>query len=330
MQHERAQFDSLEPPAALWTAIETQLASAPDALQSWTQHHRAAFDVRASRTDQWPAISRALDRVAPAPQLTASRGGAHPTDRPTWWRLAAAAVMVFGLGYGLRVGTEPIATDLTAVAGATQAADGADVELHVVAPRHGFRNQEPDPAVQAAVLASNVQSDGDLTTEPSTSTRSGRVPHAARAPEIARLEARYAALVARQRAAAQHRFVPTPALADEWDREMTILDSAYAALRQELPRNRRPDEVVAAMNRNLYLRLKLLHQQMMALDAVQDARQRAAGHAVPRRPPSVNPDDNGVNPEDAGGGTLVPPAPPALDPLPGLGAQARPRPRWTV
>ncbi|MBC7448061.1 MAG: hypothetical protein H7330_08385 [Hymenobacteraceae bacterium] len=336
----RARFDPLEPPAELWATIALELPTAPDALRSWTTQHRTVFDLAEPHPDLWTAIDRQLASVAESnlasvPHLTASRagGGPRPATRPAWWQAAAAAVVVFGLGYGLRVGTEtaPAAT----VAAAEEQPRPADFDspddatLHVAAPRHGFRNQEPDPAVQAAVLASNVQAAPDLTAASPERRTSART---SLAPEITRLEARYAALVARQRASARHRFVPTHALADEWDREMAVLDSAYAALRQELPRNRRTDDVVAAMNRNLHLRLKLMQQQMMALDAVQEMRQRAAGRIVPRRPPSVNPDDNGVNLEDAasGGGTLVPPAPPAPEPVPGLGIRVAPRPRLAV
>ncbi len=338
-QSHRATFDTLEPPATLWAAIERELPATPDALHAWMGQQRAAFDVLEPRADLWHAIEQQLDAStaqppAPVPLLTATRAAAppHPTFRPAWWQLAAAAVVVFGLGYGVRVGTEATAPSSGLAAnedriGIDEPASSTDASLHVAAPRHGFRNQEPDPAVQATVLASHVQGP-ELPTSPE---RRG-VTHGALAPEITRLEARYTALVARQRASAHHRFVPTNALAEEWDREMAVLDSAYVALRQELPRNRRPDEVVAAMNRNLHLRLKLLQQQMMALDAVQEVRQRAAGRIVPRRPPSVNPDDNGINLEDAlpGGGTLVPPAPPAPEPMPGLGAHVAPRPRLSV
>ena len=349
VQRERARFDTLEPPADLWEAITPQLQPAPDALRAWTQQHQTAFDTLEPRADQWAAIEQALyPAAAPVPQMTASRGAAQSTQstqstqsiqttpRPVWWQIAAAAAVVFGLGYGLRAGTEmaPVPVVVAAVDDRGDTAFGADEgDLHVAAPRHGFRNQEPDPAVQAALLASNVQpaeASAEETDQPSglVAASSARVNlRAALAPEIARLEARYAALIARQRAAAQHRFVPTHTLGDEWDREMTVLDSAYAALRQELPRNPRTDEVVGAMNRNLHLRLKLLQQQMMALDAVQEMRQRA-GQVVPRRPPSVNPDDNGVNLEDAvpGAGTRIPPAPPAPAPVPGLGARVAARP----
>ncbi len=368
----RPRFDALEPRADFWSAIAEQLPPQPvaasstanptvtstftaplpatDQLRAWTQQHRAAFDVVEPRADLWPHIEGQLypADAAPAarPFMTPARGG-----RPAWWQMAAAAVVVFGLGYGVRLGTEPAAdVSLVAADQTLKIADEdglrslpvVDANLHVARPRHGFRNQEPDPAVQAAVLASTVQRDdaeNGTTTENAEmarvmaeTARAARTgSHTALAPEIARLEARYAALITRHRTAAQHRFVPTHALAEEWDREMAVLDSAYAALRQELPRNPRTDDVVAAMSRNLHLRLKLLHQQMMALDAVQQVRQRASSQLTPRRPPTVNPDDNGSNIEDgapgaSGGGTLVPPAPPAPESVPGLGARVAPRP----
>lgn len=360
---ERPRFDTLAPAPDLWAAIEQQLAAEPatapaDALRGWAQHHRAAFDTLEPRADQWAAIERQLAPVASPPLMTASRGGAGAADasrtRPAWWQLAAA-VVVFGLGYGARLGTEPGAPTAATVAisdlptdAAPAMAEGADdaatTTLHVAAPRHGFRNHEPDPAMQAAVLASHVAPTADdeaghtAAARPAVSARAA-AGRAELAPEIARLEARYDALVARHRAATHHRFVSTPALADEFDREMAVLDSAYAALRQALPRSRRPDDVVAAMNRNLHLRLDLLHRQVQALDAVQEARQRATGQRMmPRRPPAVNPDNNGVNIEDlspasspaSSGGTLVPPAPPAPEPLPGLGARVAPRRRLAV
>ncbi len=321
MQHERTRFDTLELSTALWGAIADELP-APDALHIWAQQHRAAFDVLEPRADLWTAIDV---RLAPktAPELTASRGG----GRPAWWQLAAAAAAVFGFGYGLRVGTEPTPTTVIVATTVPATANHPtyDANLHVAAPRHSFRNQEPDPAMQATLLATNIQPE-EVPEAPATHSS-----RAALAPEIARLEARYAALIAHQRAAAQHRFVPTHALADEWDREMTVLDSSYAALRQELLHNPRTDDVMAAMNRNLHLRLKLLQQQMMALDAVQEVRQRA-GRGVPRRPPTVNPDDNGVYIEDVApaGGTRIPPAPPAPAPVPGLGAHVAHRPQLTV
>ncbi len=337
-------------------STESSSSPQPDAFRSWVQHHRPAFDTLAAPSAEvWSAIERQLgpSDAAPTlvelaspvplrPNLTAHAGGAAAratTARPAWWQMAAAAVIVFGLGYTVRFSTEPASApaDTVAMAGAENsrpAAVDADADLHIVAPRHGFRNQEPDPAVQAAMLASNVQpEDAPLASQ---AADNGITEPAAIAPEISRLEARYAALVARQRAAARHRIVPTHTLADEWDRELAILDSTYLALRQELTRTARPDEVVSAMSRNLHLRLKLLHQQALALDAVQEARHRggtAPFNRLPRRWPVVNPDLTPgaglyddipgltpTHPPGPAGGTLVPPAPPALEPLPGLGA----------
>jgi hypothetical protein len=348
----RDRFDTLQPAPNLWAALEQQLDAAaaataaprataePDALRAWAQQNRPAFDTFEPRTNLWGAIERALDAppvVVASSLLTATRGGQYVApNRWAWGRMAAAAVVLLGLGYGLRVGTEPrpVAADVALVT-ATEptvnvgaASDDESSQRYSARPLHGFRNQEPDPALQAAMLTH-----GDETDELPAATADARMAAEPESSvELARLEARYYALLAdRQQDRAAHR--PARPLADEWDREMALLDSTYAELRHALPTHPKPDEVVAAMTRNLHLRAELLTKQEHALNAAQHARQQRTNRLTPRRPPTVNPEDNGVNFDDlpsSSGGTLVPPAPPAPEPMPGLGAGLKKRPSKMV
>ncbi len=352
VQHHRDRFDTLAPPTDGWLALADALqAQAPreqEPLRAWTQHNRTAFDTLEPRADLWAAIESALDEdevvaapITAAPPLTAARGGqfapvtAPVSARATWWRMAAAALVVFGLGYGLRLGTEPLATapqvaastidDEPTISIAASADESS--ERYTARPLHGFRNQEPDPAVQAALLTA---ADDDV--ELSAATADARTAEPESSVELARLEARYRTLLAeRQHDRAAHR--PARPLADDWDREMALLDSTYAELRHALPTHPKPDEVVASMTRNLHLRAELLTKQEHALNAAQHARQQRGNRVTPRRPPTVNPDDNGVYFDDlapsSSGGTLVPPAPPAPEPT-GLGAGLKKRPSKVV
>lgn len=308
----------------------------PDQLQNWVQNHRKAFDTLEPRPNLWAAIERQLeaDEViavaigptvsAEPPKLTASPGGKFAGR--AWWQMAAAAVL-FTLGYGLRMQTETAAPALAIndVPAATVTIQPAE-ESAPAATQHpmvvnGFRNQEPDPAMQAAVLTTE-SAEPEAAPATVTADRDREL-----AQRLRRLEARYEALLAYhqpQAATGRTRFTSTRPLADEWAREMAALDSGYAALRLELTRNPNTDEVVEAMNRNLHMRLSLLNQQVRALDAMQQSRHRAA-RPQPRRPPTVNPDAP-VPAEDSPGGGWHSPAR-APSPAPMLDAATRPQPQ---
>lgn len=324
VQHHRSAFDQLEPRADLWAAIEADLpalqpeASPADELHSFVEKHRPAFDVLEPRADLWAAIEEKLTPTAPqAVPMHASRGGTpQAASRPSWWQLAAAAVVVFGLGYSLRMTTEAPQSAMPAVAVIDAPEPPVLTDGSAVMPTHGFVSTpnwrtEPDPAVNATLLTHDMTS-----AEPLTATTATDHPRPEQiAPEIARLEARYEALLAKRRAELRH-FGPARPLADEWDREMSVLDSTYAELRRELTRNPNTDDVVEAMTRNLHLRMELLDQQARTLEAVRQARHRAE-RLRPNRPPSVNPDANGTGDEPAG--WISPPARPTTPTLPDPG-----------
>ncbi len=314
-QHREA-FDDLTPPAHLWTAIEAALPAAPalqataaDPLHAFVGVHREAFDALIPPPALWQAVAAELEAPVPVRQLApmvAVRGG-RTAARPAWWQAAAAAVVVFGLGYGLRAKTEawssasvPQAAPMAWLTGDAPAEttnpETADGQRPAFASVPRNYHDEPDPAVRAALLttdddAAETNADTDLNTA-GTQATAADLPLATNrqrqslAPEVGRLEARYDALVAQNRG---HHRVPRSGrpLADEWDREMAVLDSTYVELRRELTRNANTERVVAAMTRNLHLRMELLAQQTRALEGAQQARQRAI---APRRPPSVNPD----------------------------------------
>jgi hypothetical protein len=308
----------------------------PDQLKNWVQNRRQAFDTLEPRPDLWTAIERQLDAdevivaaVAPAiasapPTLTATRGGQFAGRG--WWQMAAAAVVVFALGYCLRMQTETTvpAVAINDVPAATVRAQPTAEEAPPEPSQrpmavNGFRNEEPDPAVQATLLTSSEATDGEA-----RAASTAADPDRELTQRLRRLEARYEALLAyhQPQAANRGRFTSSRPLADEWDHEMAALDSGYIALRLELTRNPNTDEVVEAMNRNLHMRLSLLNQQVRALDAMQQSRHRTP-RAQPRRPPSVNPDVPTPIEDSPGGGWHSPSRAPS--PAPMLDAATRPQ-----
>lgn len=315
MHQHRPELDDLTPSAHLWVAIAKALLAVPaaetslaDPLHAFAGLHREAFDTLTPSPALWEAIAAELESV-PARQsapMVAVRGG-RLAPRPVWWQAAAAAAVVFGLGYGLRMKTEtgsgaatPQAAPIAWLTGSAPAeapqpdAVGDQRSAFASVPRS--YHDEPDPAVRAALLTTSEDAaEREMDTAPNPEADAGRAaagtPSAARqalalAPEVGRLEARYDALVAQNRTRSRTTRPARP-LADEWDREMAVLDSTYTELRRELTRNANTERVVAAMTRNLHLRMELLAQQTRALEGAQQARQRAI---APRRPPSVNPD----------------------------------------
>lgn len=308
-----------------------------DQLKNWVQNHRPAFDTLEPRPDLWSAIERQLDAdevimaaVAPAlapaaPRLTATRGGQLAARG--WWQMAAAAVVVFALGYSLRMQTETAApaVAINDVPAATLTAQPTDEATAEAGQRpmavNGFRNEEPDPAMQATLLTSPESADVEA-----RAATTAADPDRELTQRLRRLEARYEALLAyhQPQATNRGRFTSSRPLADEWDHEMAALDSGYSALRLELTRNPNTDEVVEAMNRNLHLRLTLLNQQVRALDAMQQSRHRTP-RAQPRRPPSVNPDVPTPIEDSPGGGWHSPARAPS--PAPMLDAATRPQPQ---
>jgi hypothetical protein len=96
---------------------------------------------------------------------------------------------------------------------------------------------------------------------------------------VARMEDYYATQITEKKQEISALNVPAAtAPSNDWNRELTTLDSTYTQLKTELYRNPEPDVVLEAMNRNLQIRLDILNQQLRLQERMKEYSTNASRH----------------------------------------------------
>ena len=224
-----------------------------NSLENFVERHRADFDPHEPRPDLWAALERQLAPAAPAMRR------ADAAADPAAPNAAAPAAPAARIGWVQRYGAAAALALLVFAAGASEAwraRHAAPALVAAAAPTSATGR----PAEAADTDAALYQGSNPLalTAAARTTGADSQLVRAVRGMEVYYTNQ----LARRQR---ELRQLGGPALAGmtvDWQRELVSLDSSYRQLKLELPRNPRPDDVLAAMNRNLQIRLDILDQQL--------------------------------------------------------------------
>ncbi|UYZ62948.1 hypothetical protein [Hymenobacter weizhouensis] len=239
-------------------------------LEAFVERHRADFDLFEPRPDLWDDIERELAapvasrpeeaplRVVPlypAAGPVATGPDAVQRARPYGIAAAVAALLLVGTWFWQHRSEATIWTRTG--------------QAHVTLP--AVSAPDPDHSLYAGpdLLATAA------TNEP------GQRLHSA----VQRMEAYYAAQITERQQELQHPDQEASSAPQDWQQELTALDSTYQQLKAELYRNPEPDVVLEAMNRNLQIRLDLLNQQLRTQEQIREYHNQPYMVADSRRMP---------------------------------------------
>ncbi|MDJ1499297.1 hypothetical protein [Xanthocytophaga agilis] len=87
-------------------------------------------------------------------------------------------------------------------------------------------------------------------------------------PELAQAEAYYTSLINEEKALLDPKEVEALGLKDDFNEDLAVLDSTYKNLKKELVTEPNKDRIIAAMVKNLQLRVEIIRQQIETLQRV--------------------------------------------------------------
>ncbi|MDJ1483734.1 hypothetical protein QNI16_24760 [Cytophagaceae bacterium YF14B1] len=87
-------------------------------------------------------------------------------------------------------------------------------------------------------------------------------------PELAQAEAYYTSLINEEKALLDPKEVEALGLKDDFNEDLVVLDSTYKNLKKELVTEPNKDRIIAAMVKNLQLRVEIIRQQIETLQRV--------------------------------------------------------------
>lgn len=87
-------------------------------------------------------------------------------------------------------------------------------------------------------------------------------------PELAQAEAYYTSLINEEKALLDPKEVEALGLKDDFTEDLVVLDSTYKNLKKELVTEPNKDRIIAAMVKNLQLRVEIIRQQIETLQRV--------------------------------------------------------------
>ncbi|MFD2787821.1 hypothetical protein [Hymenobacter rubripertinctus] len=223
-------------------------------LETFMDHHRADFDVFEPRPDLWDDIALDLDLKETAAQPQAPPLRVLPLF-PT-------------------AGLPPVAAPDAAVRSARPYGVAAAVATLLLLSTWFWQHRTEatiwtrtgQPVVAAAAGSPDSYAGPEL-----AATAAATGPEQRLASAVQRMEAYYTTqLTEREQALRQADTETAVAPRADWQQELTALDSTYQQLKTELYRNPEPDVVLAAMNRNMQIRLDLLAQQLRTRERIRE------------------------------------------------------------
>ena len=88
------------------------------------------------------------------------------------------------------------------------------------------------------------------------------------APEMAEVESYYTRVINQKKSKLNDIDLKAIGMDEEWNQELAQLDSSYQKLKKELLINPDKEKVIAAMTRNLHIRLEILNRQLQVLERI--------------------------------------------------------------